>query len=53
MALHRITVGLSMACFGFYAQEHHGGIYRHGVGDGAQYISVFADGVTRGTEEKC
>ena len=42
-AQHKITGGLSMAYFGFYAQEHRGGIYRRATGNGVLYISIFAD----------
>ena len=41
-----------MACFGFYAQEHRGGIYRRSTGNGVPCISGSADGVTRGIWEK-
>ena len=49
----RIIGDLSMAYFGFYAQEHHGGIYRRATGNGARYISVFADGETRDSGKNC
>lgn len=51
--LRRIIGDLSMAHFGFYAQEHHGGIYRRATGNGARYISVFADGETRDSGKNC
>ena len=51
--LRRIIGDLSMAYFGFYAQEHHGGIYRRATGNGARYISVFADGETRDSGKNC
>lgn len=44
---------LSMACFGFYAQEHRGGIYRRSTGNGVPCISGSADGVTRGSGKNC
>ena len=53
VASHRITGGSSMACFGFYAQEHRGGIYRRATGNGVLYISVFADGVIREPGKSC
>ena len=42
-----------MACFGFYAQEHRGGIYRRSTGNGVPCISGSADGVTRGSGKNC
>ena len=39
--------------FGFYAQEHRGGIYRRATGNGVLYISVFADGVIREPGKSC
>lgn len=41
------------ACFGFYAQEHRGGIYRRSTGNGVPRISGSADGVTRGSGKNC
>lgn len=45
--LRRIIGGLSMACFGFYAQEPHGGTYRRAMGNRVLCISGSADGGTK------
>jgi hypothetical protein len=40
----KITDNLSMECFGYFAQEHRGGIYHLVMGVGRTHIAVFAVG---------
>lgn len=49
----RITDSLSTGCSGFCEQEHRGGICRRAMGNGARYISAFADGVTKESGKSC